>query len=59
MVDSKLAEHDAALALRVIDYLKLIRSTSHFGLITIKVRSDESVSYEVTIYDHRKPELKA
>ena len=51
MVDQK--EHDAALALRIIDYLKLIRSTSHFGCITFKIRNDEIQSAELTISDHR------
>jgi len=52
MVDQR-AERDAALALRVVEYMRLIRSTSEFGSITFHVRSGDIVKAEVLISDHR------
>ena len=57
MVDQKDAEV-AEWALRIINYLKLFQSTSGFGKIVINVRHNEFHNAEVTIYDHRKAEVK-
>lgn len=50
--------HDAALALRIIDYLKLFRCTSGFGKLTFYVRHDDVEKVDVTIYDHRPFKLE-
>ena len=52
------AEHDAALALRILEYLKLFRSTSDFGCMTFKVSKGIIVKTEVTIYDNRPYKLE-
>jgi len=50
--------HDAALALRICDYLKLFRCTSDFGKLTFYVRHGEVEKTDVTIYDHRPFKLE-
>lgn len=55
MVDR--GEHNAALALRLFDYLRLVRSCSGHGTITFKVKAGDVITSEVTISDHRKYDL--
>jgi len=55
MVDQ--GEQNAALALRLFDYLRLIRSCSGHGVITFKVKAGEVITSEVSISDHRKYNL--
>lgn len=48
----------AEWALRIVNYLKLFESTSGFGKIVINVRHNQLHNAEVTIYDHRRAEVK-
>ena len=48
------ATHDMELPHRILNYLRLIRSTSDFGTITLDIRHGLVVYSEVTVRDNRK-----